>query len=215
MKQSTENLLGKSFNGQYLQDMIAYLFLQGKKDGFYIDIGAHNGITINNTYIFEQLGWKGVCVEPMPDIYLQLWKNRKCDLINAAIADKNVNDADFVRVLGPDMLSGLDSEMLDSHRERIKKENGIVESIRVNTITFDTLMQNYPDVTHVDFLSIDVEGGEISILKTINFNKYSFGIITIENNEPGNVLIELMQNKGYQILCKSGGDIMFIKQQMA
>jgi len=203
--------LDKQFYSQYFQDVIAYFFLKRKTDGFYIDIGAHDGVTISNTYFFEQIGWKGICVEPLPEIFVKLQKNRKCELINTAIADKCNNNAIFNKVLGPDMLSGLDSNMTITQKERIKNEKGAVEHINVKTITFDMLMQNYQNNFYIDFLSLDVEGAEMSILKTINFEKYSFGIITIENNEPDNILVEYMQKQGYCVYCKTGCDIMFIK----
>lgn len=203
--------LDKQFFSQYYQDMIAYLFLKRKADGFCIDIGAHDGVTLSNSYFFELLGWKCICIEPLPDIFLKLQKNRKCELINAAVTDKCIDGAVFTKVLGPDMLSGLNSDISNSHKKRIKSEKGTVEYINVKTITFDAIMQNHPDVAHVDFLSIDVEGGELTILKTINFKKYSFGIITIENNEHGNILSKYMNEQGYRVFCNAGCDIMFIK----
>ena len=212
---TTSSNIPPFLRSQYSQDMIAYLFLKTnmkKEKGFYIDIGAHDGVTLSNTYLFEQIGWKGICVEPIPDIFIQLQKNRTCDVINAAITDKLCNSADFIQVSGPDMLSGLDSEMSSSHKKRIKAENGSVEVIKVKTLTFDAIMQNYPEINHIDFLSIDVEGGEMNILQTINFKKYSFGIITIENNEPDNKLTVFMKNHEYCEFCKTGCDIMFIKQ---
>jgi hypothetical protein len=66
------------FQGQFFQDMIAFLYLQNKKDGFYLDIGANDGISGSNTYIFEQIGWNGICIEPQPDVYKILKKYRNC-----------------------------------------------------------------------------------------------------------------------------------------
>jgi hypothetical protein len=64
-------------------------------------------------------------------------------------------------------------------------------------------------------MSIDVEGAEMSILKTIDFNKYSFGLITVENNEEtqgdGERLKEFMAEKGYKVFLDLGLDIMFTK----
>jgi hypothetical protein len=68
----------------------------------------------------------------------------------------------------------------------------------------------------VDFMSIDVEGAEMSILKTIDFNKYSFGLITVENNEEikgtGDNLKKYMAEKGYGVFLDLGLDIMFTPQ---
>ena len=76
-------------------------------------------------------------------------------------------------------------------------------------MTFDEIMDNYPNIRYIDFMSIDVEGYEVEILKSINFNKYSFGFITIEKNESEKIK-EIMNNNGYRLFLEVGGDIMFI-----
>jgi FkbM family methyltransferase len=131
------------FNGQVDQDVFAYLFFNRKKDGFYIDIGANDGVTMNNTYIFEQLGWTGICVEPLPDVYSKLRRNRKCDCYNAAIAAESGNEINFIRASNVEVLSGLESEMTEAHKKRIVNENGKIEIIKVKTLSFNDLMDNY------------------------------------------------------------------------
>ena len=50
-------------------------FFKGKDSGVFVDIGAHNGISLSNSYFFEkELGWNGVCIEPMPEVYSELKK---------------------------------------------------------------------------------------------------------------------------------------------
>jgi FkbM family methyltransferase len=207
------------FYGQVNQDLIAYIFFGGKKDGSYIDIGAYDGVTGSNTYCFEQLGWTGVCVEPLSDIFLKLQKNRKCVCYNAAIAPESGNEMKFVRASNVETLSGLESEMTEAHKKRIKREAGKIEVINVKTLSFEDLMNNFNNGggrgRFIDFMSIDVEGAEMSILKSIDFNKYSFGLITIENNEEkegdGERLKSYMAEKGYRVFLDLGLDIMFTK----
>ena len=204
------------FQGEVLQDLYAYLFFNGKKDGFYIDIGANDGKHQSNTYFFEHMGWKGVCIEPQKDIFEILKQNRKCDVYNAAISGESKEEAEFIKAAGAQGLSGLNSQMSKAHKKRIKKENGKIEIIKIKTLSFEDLMKNYPEKLHIDFLSIDVEGAEMSILKGVDFSKYSFGLLTIENNEEtegmGNELIKFMDSKGYRVLHDLGLDIMFIKK---
>lgn len=77
------------FKSQFDQDFLAYSYFNGKKNGFFVDIGAHNGEWINNTYIFEKLGWNGICIEADPDNFELLKKNRKCYTYNFAIDSEN------------------------------------------------------------------------------------------------------------------------------
>lgn len=193
------------FLGQYFQDMIAFLYLQKKNNGFYIDVGANDGITGSNTFVFEQIGWKGVCIEPHPDIYKKLIKYRKCDCFNAALSNNTNEDVDFFKA---NALSCLNEGMTESHKQRAEK-NEKTEIIKVKTITFDKIMENYPNVKHIDFISLDVEGHEIQILENINFQKYSFGFFTIEKSNPEKIK-EIMQKNGYILFMEIGADIMFI-----
>jgi FkbM family methyltransferase len=205
------------FKSQVSQDMIAYLYFKGKKNGFYMDVGAHNGVYLNNTYVFEQLGWQGVCIEPQPDIFLQLQKNRKCDLYNVALSSHSDENVPFIKVKGTeiwhDMLSGLAAEMPRNEKKNIKSKGLQMEYIKVKMVTFDDIMKNYPDRNYIDFLSIDTEGVEMVILETIDFTKYHFGLLAIENNEPGNILENYMKAKGYKVFMDIGQDMFFVKDE--
>jgi FkbM family methyltransferase len=219
-----ENELKLHFSGQFHQDLIAYLYLCGNRtthSGFFIDIGAYDGITISNTYVFEQLGWNGICVEPLPNIFNTLRKNRKCDCYNVAIAEHSQNNQIYINATGSNndaeglsTLSGLESTMTEKHRQEIKERGGNIEYITVQTMTFNELMSNYPKITNIDFLSIDVEGGELNVLKSIDFDKFSFRLLVVENNEeiPGNgeLLKDFMNKNGYKVLLYLEYDIIFI-----
>jgi len=221
-----ENFGKIKFQGQFFQDLIAYIYFKNNingnqqldlinggggtinKDGFFIDIGAYDGIIGSNTYIFEQIGWKGICIEPQPNIFRQLKRNRKCDLYNVALSSRSGENVEFFQAHNAPALSGLNEGMEDSHKNWAK-EYGKVDIIKINTITFDKLMEKYPDLTYIDFISIDVEGHEMEILENINFKKYRFGLITIENSEPEKIK-ELMYKNGYNVFMEVGVDIMFI-----
>ncbi|MCL2295445.1 MAG: FkbM family methyltransferase [Spirochaetes bacterium] len=210
LKQAIKMTTGVDFYGQVNQDMIAYMFFGGKKEGFFVDVGANDGKTINNTLIFEKLGWQGICVEPLPDIFNKLRANRHCDCYNVAIFDISEKNLEFDRVIGADMLSVLSSQMTDAHKNHITYEKGKIEKIFVKTLTFSDLMKNYPDRKHIDFLSLDAEGAEIPILKTIDFDYFSFGLITVEDNDGGNTLENFMKERGYKVYLKLGLDTMFV-----
>jgi FkbM family methyltransferase len=206
--------LGKNkFLGEQLQDMIAYMYLPKKKDGFFIDIGASDGLVCNNTYIFEKIGWKGICIEPQPDVFRNcLKRNRKCDCYNVALSSENDENVDFLKMHGMRNSSGLNKDMSESLK-KLAEKYGKVEIIKVKTITFNELMKKYPDTTEIDFMSIDAEGHEIEILQAINFEKYKFKLITIEQND-GKVR-EYMRQNGYKIFLETGLDIMFIPENVA
>jgi FkbM family methyltransferase len=211
-----EMFTGLSFPGQAEQDLLAYLYFRGKRNGFFLDIGAHDGRTYSNSYVFEQLGWRGACVEPLPGVFKQLRQNRRCDCYQAALAGRSAREAAFIHAVGVDTLSGLESDMAGGHEDWILKEGGRPERITVRVMSFSELMAYYPPVRTIDFLSLDVEGAEMGILKTIDFEKYDFGLITVECIEEksgeGNELRAFMAGKGYGVLADLGLDLVFAPQ---
>lgn len=201
----------EDFKGQIGHDIIAYLCLKNKKNGFYIDIGAYDGIKLSNTYIFEKLGWNGFCVEANPKTFESLKKNRRCDAYNYALSSVKNEKAKFI-TSSVDVLDVLEMHKTDRHENRIIKEsNNNIKYIEVPTITFEELMNKYENIEHIDFMSLDIEGGELDVLKSINFNKYSFGLITVEFNNNYNEIKHLMFSNGYKVLIENHFDIIFIK----
>lgn len=213
IKKSVENNNNVKLQSLNQQDLLAYIFFNGKKDGFFVDIGAYDGIVISNTYILEKIGWKGVCVEADIDRFKLLQKNRNCDCYNFAVHSKSGEFLDFL-TSNNNGLNVLELHATNEHIDRMKKTGNQDElkKYKIETITFDDLMsKNYPDVNYIDFLSIDVEGGELIILETIDFNKYSFGLITVENNFKNGELVDFMKKRGYEVLIDLWVDIMFVK----
>lgn len=95
--------------------------LNYKKDGFYVDIGANDGITFSNTKTMETIGWSGVCVEPDYEMFKKLQQNRNSINVNAAISNKN-GKAKFCKISGKaQMLSGLVDSYDGKHMDRIRK----------------------------------------------------------------------------------------------
>ena len=199
---------GVEFKSQYMQDLIAFAYFKGMRDGFYVDIGAHDGVLGSNTFAFEQLGWQGFCVEPNPEIYALLRKNRACDAYEFAVTASSGDTVDFMRFKG----TGIDSQLsvIVDPTARSQKRSGNKEIIKVKTTTFEELMAHYPGVTHIDVLSIDTEGDELSILKTIDFARYSFGLFIVEANSAD--IPVFLASKGYRLLAQLGGDGLFIRQ---
>jgi FkbM family methyltransferase len=199
------------FQGQFLQDMIAYLYLEKANNGFYVDIGANDGISGSNTYLFESLGWEGICVEPIPNIFSLLKKYRKCDCYNVALSSTFNESVDFLIAENADALSGITECLTEDHLKFAREHGAKLKHIAVKTMTFNQIMTNYPGRTHIDFMSIDVEGHEVSILRTIDFTKYTFGFITIENNDERSIR-QIMEQNGYVYFMTRGADIMFVPQ---
>jgi len=173
----------EKFFSQAGQDkVIKNHFFPNKKNGFFLEIGAYDGIEGSNCFHFEKfLNWNGIAFEPSKVQYEKLKNNRNCKILNKAMSNSIV-EVDFVEVIeGLTQMSGIKNENYTA--EKIIKKNGQskTEISKIITTTFD---QEVSIDQEIDYLSIDIEGGELSVLETIDFEKYTIKVVSVENNLP-------------------------------
>ena len=174
----------EKYTSQAGQDkMIKKNFFDGKKNGFFIEIGAYDGISGSNCYHFERfLNWDGIAIEPSIIQFEKLKKNRKCKLLNNAISDE-VKEVEFIEVTeGLTQMSGINDSSFKRNIDIISNNQlSKTTSTNLKTITFDEIAPKNKDV---DYLSIDIEGGEMNLLKSIDFKINNIKVISVENNVP-------------------------------
>lgn len=205
----------RGFYSQEGQDLILSTHFD-KKNGYFVDIGAYDGISISNTYYFENvLGWKGIAIEPNPGIFSKLAKNRTCECINACISDKD-EEVEFLLIKGhSEMLSGIIKKYHPRHlrrieREKLKFENK-AEKISVNCYSLQTLL-NRRNIKEVDILSIDTEGGEFDIINKFDFKKIYINAVVIENPYSDWRIWHKLSNEGFIWLARTGGDEIYMNE---
>jgi FkbM family methyltransferase len=187
------------------QDLEVVKFYKGKQNGFFIEIGASDGVKFSNTFLLEKkYNWKGICVEPIPKNYQLLCKNRPNSIcIDKAVYSSNMNV--IFDIADYDLLSGI-SNNIDCHKKTVDKKK---TQISVDTILLNDLLDSCNAPEFIDYLSLDTEGSELEILKAVNFNKYTFGLIDVEHNfiEPRRTEIrKLLTNNGYIYLRENKFD---------
>ena len=166
------------FYSQANQDKWVCEILDYKKNGFFIDLGAYDGIQTSNTYYLEkELGWNGICIEANSNVFNSLKVNRTSININAAISNY-----DGICGFGEDRIGG---------------ENE-VKCFKLNTLLNDLKCPN-----EIDYLSIDIEGHEFTVFEYFDFNKWNIKLMTVEHNlycdgpEKKNKLFNLLSNNGF------------------
>jgi hypothetical protein len=152
--------------------------LQIYKKGYYVEIGASDGIELSNTYLLEKNGWEGICIEPIPSRYEKLVENRKAICYNTAVYHTSNLEVVFSIANNYDLFSGI-KDYLTLHREEVYCNN---TDIIVNTTTLNDILHDAKAPSFIEYLSIDTEGTELEILKSIDHDKYTFGIIDVEHN---------------------------------
>jgi FkbM family methyltransferase len=192
---------------------------KGFKNGVFVDVGAHDGVSINNTLFFEKNhGWSGVNVEPIANVYNKLVVNRpSCINLNVAVSATD-GVADFIFNEGyTEILSGLKDSVDPRHLNRMVRENiqygGKSNTIQVPTRRLETICKEN-NISHIHYLSIDVEGAEFDVIKYINFDTVFIDIIGFENNfgDTSIPIKEYLQTKNYKLL-KYGTDIFMIHEK--
>jgi len=200
---------------QYGQDRFVdqYVF-EERTGGFFVDIGAHDGVSLSNTVFFERhRGWDGVCVEPMPERFAQLQSNRQCRCVQGCVSPTS-GVRQFTMVTGAaDMLSGLASTMSADHRQRIESElqvkGGQTRVIEVQCHTFNQLMEQC-NAPRIDFCSIDTEGCELDILRSIDFSRFPATCYCIEDNNHVVQIRRFFKPLNYRLVEKLGQDLIFV-----
>jgi len=191
---------------------------KGYKNGFYVDVGSHDGITINNTLYFEKNhNWTGINFEPIKNVFDKLVINRPNNInLNCAVCN-NDGETDFLCNTGyTEMISGIKDNFDIRHFHRLERENremgSTTEVIKVKTKKLETILDE-SNIKHINYLSIDVEGAEFEVIKSINFDKVFIDVIGFENNynDISVPIVAYLQNKGF-IDIHSSLDIFMINK---
>ena len=147
-----------------------------KKNGFFVDLAATNGISYNNTYNLEkELNWNGICIEPNNRYFEKLKQNRNCHVSNYVIDNNNDKTISFYET--GDQGGIIDNDTDNDPNLRKLNSTRIVEK-QTKTLEYILDLYNAPKV--IDYLSLDVEGAEERVLSQFPFNKYKFLSMTIE-----------------------------------
>ena len=160
----------------------------------------------------------GILIEADSKVFSKLLSTRtnpKIAKYNIALfnEDKIIN---FLQISGyAQMLSGVMEEYDPRHLERIKYEvnkyGGSYEVVKMQGMKFESVMKNHPEISRIDYLSIDVEGGEMKILESIDFACFDIRLIGIENNYADSKLRKFLKTKGYKRFFILGCDEFYQK----
>jgi FkbM family methyltransferase len=189
------------------------------REGFFIEAGANNGIWQSNTfYLEEALGWNGLLVEPSPHSFEQCQINRPSsknivvhsalvdfdhgsDHIEGFFAEKNYENA---------LMAQVQSAVLLDHQ---KKRWSNKELVKVPAKSLSSILDEH-EIEKVDFLSLDVEGYEISALKGVDFEKHRPSFICVEvweNYPTSEEVLAFLPENGYKLVEKlSKQDYLFV-----
>jgi hypothetical protein len=179
------------------QDLEVLKFYNNKKNGFFIEIGAYDGVELSNKFEL-------------------LCKNRPNSLCyDYAVYNESYTDIKFDIGNNCEMLSGISGKLdCDCY---INLVNADKTQIMRTTISLNDLLEKSNSPLFIDYLSLDTEGSELEILKSVDFSKYTFGLIDVEHNgvEPKRTQIkDLLTSNGYIYIRENNWDDCYKHQSV-
>ncbi|MEI6124939.1 MAG: FkbM family methyltransferase [Pseudomonadota bacterium] len=203
-----------NFYSQHGEDFILFEIFKKKADGFFVEVGCIDGRRFSNTLVFEELGWKGICIEAHKDYMPLLEKNRPNSFtVHCAVGEKDEEAVTFYANARGSLST------LDKSREKYFKENysGWFTGFEPHTVrkhTLNTVFAKY-GVTHIDILSIDIEGYELEALQGLDLQIYQPAVLVIESDSPEHEaqLDKVILPKGYSKSICVGGNIFYLKDR--
>ena len=182
---------------QYRQDLFVLSELDFKRDGFFVEFGATNGVDINNTHLLEkEFGWNGILAEPARCWHSALRANRCCKIETNCVWRESDATVVFNEVDRAD-LSTIHAHSDDDDWRKVRK---LGKTYEVTTISLNDMLVKHGAPSEIDYLSIDTEGSEFEILGAVDFDRFRFKVITCEHNyTPYREQIHaLLTSKGYR-----------------
>jgi FkbM family methyltransferase len=190
--------LASRSTAQLHQDLWVLAETKRRLGGFFVEIGAFDGIEHSNTYLLEkEFGWTGILVEPNPAYHSVLRERRSAALSTSAVYS-TTGKVDFMHVGAAAVLSGIAKHAFSDRHAQLRSRDSDV--ITVDTLTLNDLLRNYGAPNKVDYISIDTEGSEFEILAAFDFDAFDVRLFSIEHNfTPREVDTDkLMRRHGYR-----------------
>lgn len=186
----------KVFYSQQGEDFFVYrnFINQHRSDGIFVELGACNGVLYSNTKFFEDfLGFNGVLIEPIVEMYNQCKQNRKAMVYNCAIS----KEEGVVEMIGNNPVAGIVSTMTPDFKARWHKTSG---TRMVNTKPISNVLKT-STIKYIDLMTIDVEGSELGVLESMDWSIPVY-IVCIElddnyNSDKDEKCREILRKNGF------------------
>ena len=183
-------------NPEIEEKELVWKFFGQRRTGVFVEVGANDPVAGSQTWLLEQNGWQGVLVEPQSAHYEKLRQRRK----NSQVFQ--------VACSGPEMEGEMDLLLADAdgsstlQKQRDTHGTNFIGTERVKVTTLDKVLQA-AGVVKIDFLSLDVEGHEIEVMRGLNFEKFKPSLILIEDGVRDLSKHHFLKARGYKLVKRT------------
>jgi len=181
----------KSYSQTGQDKWVSEAVFPGVRDGFFVDVGSGDGTNESNTKALEEKGWTGICIDAFP----RHMENRTCQVVKAVVFSEAGKRVKFWA--GGDWGGILDDPVgVPKH----KMQTYEAPTVEFTTETLGDILDRAKAPRFINYMSMDIEGGELEALKAFPFDHYQIGALTVEHwfNEPKRTQTkELLESHGY------------------
>jgi FkbM family methyltransferase len=192
---------GPTYFAQFYEDYILGYVFKDQKTGFYVDVGANDPDDSSVTKYFYLAGWRGINIEPIPELVGKLNKSRPEDANKGVAISDKPGELTFYKGVKASGLSTLSAKIAASHRARGFEFTKIRIPVTTLNAVLDEEAQNKPEIT---FLNVDVEGFEKQVLSSIDLKRYHPRVIMAESTAP---LTEVATHQLWESILLNNGYI--------
>lgn len=200
------------------EDLILRRIFAGQKNGFYIDVGAHHPKRFSNTYIFYCMGWKGINIDARPGS-MTLFRQQRARDINLEIGISEVEGARNYYQFEESALNGFSTDLSTS---RMKSGvSMLVSETMIQTLPLKQILSKYiQELRPIDFLTIDVEGMDLEVLRSNDWDKFRPKVVLVEvlanslDAIAAHPVNGFMNAQGYRLYSKAVNTAFFISEEV-
>lgn len=169
-------LAGRS-EAQLFQDLWA--LWENPEGGYFVEFGAGDGRYLSNTYLLEQMGWRGLVAEPNPETIGKVRKQRGCYVSDKCVFTETGRTIPFLVAAEGEYsrIAGIEAHDDHEHSQRTG-----ARTVEVATITLDALLREAGAPARIAYMSIDTEGSELDILASFDFSAWDVRSLSVEHN---------------------------------
>jgi FkbM family methyltransferase len=197
------------------EDMILRRLFDEKRSGFFVDVGAHHPTRYSNTYLFYKwLGWRGVNIDALPGS-MELFRRMRPEDVNLEVAIAEAAGTSTYYEFDEPALNGLSADLSRERAATGAAQLVAKTAVRTRRLA-DVLEEHLPAGKEIDFLSVDVEGLDLEVLRSNDWSRYRPSVVVVEDVEAAELggagetrLSRFLRERGYVLSCRTPSTSIF------
>ena len=194
------------------EDLVLDRMLEQKAEGFYVDVGAHHPARFSNTYLFYRRGWRGINIDAMPGSMRKFERVRPRDInIECGVADR-AGKLTYHRFNEP----ALNTFDVAEARLKNKPPYQLLDTVEVSVERLDFLLERHlPAGQGIDFLSVDVEGYDLKVVKSNDWTRFRPAYVLVESLDSSLASVDkspiniFLAGQGYVLYAKTVNTLFY------